>query len=340
MIRGAIEFGTQGGLVCRSRRRRRGTERRARKVQERRAREISSGTGRDGAHGSALKGMLVMALAVIAYPLVDALAKLLSRELPVLEIVWARYALQSVAVLPFVLWRHGWASLVVREGPLQVTRAGFHLATATLFFLALPMAPLSDCLATFFVSPIIITLLAVPLLGERIGAWRAGAVIAGFIGILLITRPGFGAVSLGLLLAFASGCTHALFAITSRRLAGSDPPLVGTLLIGLLGAVTLGLAMPMVWVWPDPRQWLLLACIGGFAALCQWLVTLAYEHSPASHLAPVGYLEIVSATVLGFLLFGDFPAPVTWIGIAIVIASGIVIAWREQVRRQGRNPGQ
>lgn len=284
------------------------------------------------APASALKGLLVMALAMLAYPVVDALAKLLSDDLPVLEIVWARYAVQSLVIVPLVLGRYGTSSLIPREGRWQAARAGFHVLTAILFFAALPLAPLSDCIAVFFVSPIIITVLSVPLLGERIGIWRVGAVIAGFAGVLLIARPGFGTASVGLALAFASGCTHALFAISSRKLAGSDPPLVGTLMIGLIGALALGLAMPWVWVWPEPRHWLYLAGVGCFAALCQWLVTIAYDHSPASHLAPVAYLEIVSATLLGFLLFADFPTLTTWIGIVIVIASGVIISWREQVR--------
>lgn len=285
-------------------------------------------------HVSPLRGMLVMALAMIAYPACDALAKLLSSDLPVLEIVWARYAFQGLVMLPLVLGRYGRAALIPREGRWQLTRAGFHVVTAVLFFAALPLAPLSDCVAVFFVSPIIITALSVPLLGERLGVWRVGAVIAGFIGVLLIARPGFGTLSLGLVLAFASGCTHALFAITSRKLAGSDPPLVGTLMIGAIGTIAIGLTMPWVWVWPEPRHWIAMAGVGCIAAFCQWLVTIAYDHSPASHLAPVAYLEIVSATILGFLMFGDLPTPLTWLGITIVIASGLVIGWREQVRRR------
>lgn len=281
---------------------------------------------------SVLAGMGLMAIAMLAYPNMDALAKLLSRDLPVLEIVWARYMAQSLVLLPFVIWQHGRLALKLREGPLQVVRSGLHLLAGILFFSALSLVPLADCVATFFVSPLIITALSVPLLAERLGPWRVGAVVAGFIGILLIVRPGFAAVSYGLLLALGAGCAHALFAIASRKLAGSDPPLIGTFVIGLIGSVVLGCAMPFVWVWPDHGQWALLAAVGLIAAFCQLLVIMAYEHAPASQLAPFAYLEMVSATILGLLLFGDFPTAITWLGIVIVIASGTIIAWRERLR--------
>lgn len=284
-------------------------------------------------HGVAT-GIGLMLAAMLLYPVVDAIGKTLVAELPVLQVVWARYVFQTVALLPIALWQERRLLISVAAPWLQIVRALFHLGAAYCFFRALVTVPMADTLAVFFVSPLIITALSPILLGERIGVWRWSAVVIGFLGVLLIIRPGFATLSIGIVFALASGLAHAGFAISSRKLAGRGTPLVGTLMISLVGGLAMTAVMPFVWQQPTMAQWPLMIAIGVLAAFCQWMVTKAYEHALASQLAPFAYAEMVSTCLLGLAVFGDFPDALTWTGIAIVVASGIVIAWREGVRRR------
>lgn len=293
--------------------------------------------GHSGATHSVTVGIGLMLAAMLLYPVVDALGKKLVQETPVLQVVWARYLFQSVALLPIAVWQQRRLLIRIMSPGLQVLRALFHLGAAIAFFGALVTVPMADTLAVFFVSPLVITALSPFLLGERIGIWRWSAVIVGFLGVMLIIRPGFVDVSAGIMLALAAGLLHAGFAITSRKLAGRGTPLVGTLVISLVGTGAMTAALPFIWQPPTPMQWLLMVAVGTIAAGCQWMVTMAYERASASQLAPFAYSEMVSTVLLGLLMFGDFPDAMTWSGIAIVVASGIVIAWREGVKR--RLPG-
>lgn len=285
---------------------------------------------------AAIAGIGLMLAAMLLYPVVDAVGKILVGQMPVLQVVWARYVFQALLLLPLALWQQRRLFISVAAPKLQIIRSLFHLGAAIGFFQALVTVPMADTLAVFFVSPLVITALSPFLLQERIGVWRWSAVAVGFLGVLLIIRPGFDVVTAGILFALASGLAHAGFAITSRKLAGQGTPLVGTLVISLVGTVPLTAALPFIWQAPSPQQWLMMIGIGGLGAGCQWMVTMAYERAPASQLAPFAYSEMVSTCLLGLLLFGDSPDAVTWLGIAIVVASGIVIAWREGVRHGTR----
>lgn len=288
------------------------------------------------ARSAVVAGIGLMVAAMVLYPVVDALGKTLVAELPVLLVVWARYAFQALALLPLAFWQQRRLFIQVAAPRMQLIRAAFHVLAAIFFFTALATVPMADTLAVFFVSPLVITALSPVFLNERIGIWRWSAVVVGFLGVMLIIRPGFGIVTAGILFALASGLAHAGFAISSRKLAGQGTPLVGTLVISLIGTLVMSAVLPFVWQWPTPAHWLMLFAMGTLAAGCQWMVTMAYERARASQLAPFAYSEMVSTVILGLAIFGDFPDTMTWLGIAIVVASGIVIAWREGVRSRER----
>ncbi|MDP6109340.1 MAG: DMT family transporter, partial [Rhodospirillales bacterium] len=244
-------------------------------------------------------------------------------------IVWARYFFHLLYLLPIVVLRYGPSALMPRFPGLQIIRGGFLLLSTILFFTAISLMPIADALALFFVSPLIVTALSPVLLGENVGFRRWIAVSIGFIGALIIIRPGMTVINTGTLLALGAGTIYALYMVATRKLSGSAPPLVTLTFTAILGTVAMSAAVPFQWITPDAVDLLMMAAMGGCAALGHYLLIKAFDHAPASVLAPFGYSKIVMATVIGFFFFGDFPNTWTWVGVGVIIASGVYISLRE-----------
>jgi drug/metabolite transporter (DMT)-like permease len=270
-----------------------------------------------------LGGMLVL-------PVQDGLAKYLSQTQPVDVVVWARYTFHLVFLLPLLAWRFGWADLVPKRPWFQVLRAVLMLGASLLFFGALARLPLVDVLALFFVSPLVVTALAPIVLRERVGWRRVAAVVVGFVGVLVLLRPGLGAFEPFALVALAAGVVHGVYLLVTRKLAGTAPPLVTLLYSALFGTVLLSAWVLPTWVAPGSRDLLVMVALGAAATLGHYLVVKAFDHAPASWLAPVGFAEIVGATLVGFVAFGDLPDAVSWVGIAVIVGSGLYISLRER----------
>jgi drug/metabolite transporter (DMT)-like permease len=274
-------------------------------------------------------GMALMVVAMTLIPVMDGLAKILTARYPTIEIVWARYFFHFMLLLPLVLWRYGRRTFVLKRPGLQVFRGSLLMISTACFFGAIADLPLADALAIVFVYPFVVTALSPVLLGDQVGVWRWSAVLVGFIGTLLIIRPGFQVLSPAMLSALAAGCVFAIYVLVTRKMAGSDPPLVTLLMTGFVGTVVMTLVLPLVWIAPSPGDLAIMVSIGVLAAIGHYGIILAHEWASAPQLAPYSYVEIISMTVVGYVLFGDLPEPLTWVGMAIIVASGIVIAWRE-----------
>lgn len=273
--------------------------------------------------------MALMVLAMTLIPVMDGLAKLLSARYPTLEIVWARYFFHFVLLLPLVLHRYGLGAFKLRRPLLQLFRGSLLMVSTACFFGAIATIPLADTLAVVFVYPFVVTALSPWFLGERVGVWRWGAVAVGFIGALIVIRPGFQTLSPAMLMALAAGCIYAVYVLVTRKMAGSDPPLKTLLMTAIVGTFVMTLILPFVWVIPTPMDLAIMVSLGVLAATGHYMIIVAHEWASAPQLAPYSYVEMVSATIVGFLLFGDLPAALTWLGIVIIVLSGIVIAWRE-----------
>ena len=285
---------------------------------------------------SPLTGILLLVTAMAVVPLMDGIAKYLSATYPVSQIVWARYFFHLIVLAPLVLWRHGRSGLVPQRPGFQVLRSAFLLLSTILFFAAIALIPLADAIALVFVSPLIVTAFSPLVLGEQVGLRRWSAVIVGFLGACIIFRPGLGVLQWGSLLAIAAGTGYAFYILATRKLSGSAPPLVTLFYTALLGAVVMTAVAPFAWVAPSMTDLGLMAAMGIIAAGGHFLIIKAFEQAPASLLAPYGYTEIVMATLVGYLAFGDFPDHWTWVGIAVIICSGIYISLRE--RRLHKSP--
>ncbi len=263
-------------------------------------------------------------------PFMDTLAKYLSDYLPIMQLVWARFFFHFVLVVPLVLARHGPRAFLVERPVLQVLRGGFLLAATLCFFTGIHYVPLADAVAVIFLSPLFVLVLAALILGERIGVVHVVAVVLGFLGVLVIHRPGFGDFHPASILVLGAALSFAGFIISTRALAGSAPPMVTLAYQSVLGIVIMSVAAPFVWVAPGAMHWLMMLGIGAAAATGHLLLIKAYEMGSASYLAPMGYTEMLAAVLLGYLVFGDFPDAWDWFGIALIITVSFVATapWR------------
>ena len=272
-------------------------------------------------------GLLLIGLAIV--PVMDAIAKYLSAFYPVFQITWGRYFFHFLVMAPWILSVYGPKGFRPKRLWLQLLRAGFMLTASLSFFGALSALPMADAIAILFVSPLLVTGMAPFLLRERVGPRRLIAVLAGFIGALIIIRPAGDAVGWPALLALLSAALYSGYAICTRKLAGAAPPLVTLLFTASVGAIVLTIIMPFVWVPPSAQHWPLFIALGLISALGHFFLIKAFEVAEAPLLAPFHYSELLTATLIGYFVFGDFPDAWTWVGAAIVAAAGLYVTWRE-----------
>ncbi len=290
---------------------------------------------RGAAASRASPGIFLMLGAMAILPVMDAIGKHLGQILPVLVIVWARLIFATLFTLPAVLIRHGVAGAIRPQRLLmQVARSLLMVMSTASFFAGLRYLPIADTLAIFFIMPLVVTALSPLLLGEHVGVRRWSAVLVGFMGTLIIIRPGFQGVNVGTLWALSAGISMAVFFLLTRKIAGSVDALISNFQTTFMGAMLVSLALPMVWQAPGLENWGLLALMGAVAALGHFAMVRAYDFASAPTLAPLAYTEMVSATMIGYLVFGDFPDLWTMVGVAILIGSAIYISLRES--RLGR----
>ena len=189
---------------------------------------------------------------------------------------------------------------------------------------------MAKALTLAFVAPLITTALSPIFLGEKVGFRRWSAVIVGFIGSLIVIRPGFIEFNLASIAALGTGFFYGIYIIITRKLHSSDNPLLTLLLTGVVGAVVASFLVPVVWINPTFNQWSLLALMGIFACLGHLFLILSLKYADASKLAPFSYFEIVTNVILGYYFFGDFPHYWTWTGFAIIVCSGVYISFRDR----------
>lgn len=282
---------------------------------------------------SSLKGVLFLITAMGLLPFLDVVAKYLGQAgMPILMIVWARMAFGVALTLPFVVMGGGGAKALLPDRPhWHLLRAGFLIAATFLFFFSLKTMAIADALAIFFVQPLVVTALSPIVLKETVGLRRWMAVGVGFVGTLIILRPGLSAFGPGSLLALGSGVCLGCYMLVTRAMKGKTSPVVTMFHTSLMGAILTTVAVAFVWQHPTLWQWAQLFMIGAIATVGHLLITRAYENAEASLLAPLAYTEIVMATILGWAFFGDFPDRWTMLGVLILIGSALYISARERV---------
>ena len=237
-------------------------------------------------------------------PFMDGIAKFLSTEIHFVQVVWGRYF--------FMLFR------------------SFFLFLSTVFFFyAISIISLAEALTLAFISPIIVTILSIFFLNEKVGIHRWTAVVIGFLGVLVIIRPGFLEINFASLSALAAGITYAFYIIYTRKLSFTDSAIVTLLFTGVVGCIFISIIVPFYWTNLDIRQLLLLISLASIGMLGHFLIILSLRLGEASKLAPLGYFEISTNILVGYAFFGDLPDFWIYLGLSLIVFSGIYIFIRE-----------
>ncbi len=260
----------------------------------------------------------------------DTIAKYLSSDLSFFQITWARYFFTVFFILPFMFFFFKKNLTWTTQPKLQIFRGLTLFFANVLFFYSISVISMAKALTLAFVAPLITTALSPIFLGEKVGFRRWSAVLVGFIGSLIVIRPGFIDFNLVSIAALGTGFFYGVYLIITRKLHSSDSPLLTLLLTGVVGAVVGSFLVPVVWINPTFYQWSLLALMGCFACLGHFFLILSLKYADASKLAPFGYFEIITNVILGYYFFTDFPDHWTWAGLAIIVFSGIYISIRDQ----------
>lgn len=280
-----------------------------------------------------LFGIGLVILGYMMFAIIDTCAKWLSQAgLPTSEVVFVRYAGQLFIVSALLLPTRGRQLIRTRNLKLEIIRGLFLLASTAANFIAILFLPLTITGAILFTTPFILTALSIPLLGEQVGWRRWVAIGVGFVGILVIVRPGSEAFHPAVLLSLACALFTALYMVTTRKLAGVDGVSTQQFYSGLVATTCL---VPFVvargWVWPsDPASWFAFVMIGTAALAGHQFLTTAYRYAPASVLAPFGYVQILFLTGSSWLVFNQPPDAWFFIGLPIVVGSGLYIWLRER----------
>ena len=277
-------------------------------------------------------GIVMMCTSVLFMVAMGTLIKQLTMEIHVAQIMWARYV-GHMAIIPLLFPHYLRTLLVSQRKDLQFLRSALMLVGTALGVTSLRYMPLAEVVAIVFLAPVLITALSVFLLGEVVGLRRWLSVAAGFIGVLIIIRPGFGGFGWPVLLPLGFAFTYALYQILTRVVSQASSPVTSLFYAGSIGAVATTLVAPFFWTEQTAAGWIMLVAVGFSAGLGHFFVIKAYERSDASVVAPFGYFEIIGAIITGLVFFGDFPDGWTLLGAAIITASGLYIVHRERIKK-------
>lgn len=284
-------------------------------------------------------GLLLMVGFCVTAPLGDAAAKLLG-PVPLAQTMLVRYGVQVVLMLPFVVARRGSLALGARLWRMTVLRTLLHVAAFTSFVAALRFLPLADAVAICFVLPFLVLLLGWGFLGERVGPHRLAACAAGFVGTMMVVQPAFETVGAPALLPLLTALLFAAFMLVTRRIAGDADPMALQAASGLVATailvplLLLGAATGLPELAPAPvtaREATLMLLIGLFGSLGHLLMAWSLRYAPSATLAPVQYLEIPCATLVGYLVFGAVPNGLAATGIALTVGAGLYVLHRERL---------
>ena len=276
-----------------------------------------------------MKAIILNLSAWVMLPIMDGFAKYLSSTIPVFQITWSRYFFTVIIVLPVMLIFFRKNFKWTEQPKLQLIRGLLLFCANILFFYSISVISLAKALTLAFIAPLIVTILSPILLDEKVGFRRWVAVITGFIGSLIVLRPGFVEINLATIAALGTGFLYGIYLIVTRKLHNSDHPLLTLLLTGVVGAIIGSLIMPTVWVQPTLTEWYMMFAIGFFASIGHLFLILSLRYADASKLAPFGYFEIITNIIIGYYFFNHFPDSWTFLGLFVIISSGIYIFKRE-----------
>lgn len=284
-----------------------------------------------------MRGILFMGLGFFAFAATDAIAKILTSELHPFQIVWFR----QLGLFAGVIMMLGFRGLHILRTPhpvLQITRGATAVCSASLFIFALAYVPLADATAVTFIAPFVVTILGALLLKEPVGIRRWGAVLVGFVGMLIVIRPGMGVFHPAIFFVVAAAFMFSARQLLSRLVSGDDSVATTVSYTSLTATFLITIPLPFVWITPDSAQIILLAiAMSGCAALGESLIIRALDIAQAVVVAPIHYSLILWSTFYGWLIFADLPDLWTTVGCGIIVASGLYTLNRERIAAKRLN---
>ena len=282
-------------------------------------------------------GILLMLGFCVLAPLGDSIAKYLGGTIPLLQLLLVRFGLQAVLLLPYAAVKRIGMRMDRRLFRLTLLRTGLHIIGIGAMFSALRFLPLADAIAIAFVMPFILLLLGKYVLGEEVGRRRLMAVVVGFAGTLMVIQPSFAAVGWPALLPLTVAVVFALFMLVTRHIARDIDPIALQAVSGVMAVPVLALfllvpgeAQALSLVKPTATEMVLLFAIGALGTMAHLVLTWSLRYAPAATVAPMQYLEIPVATVIGWLVFRDLPNGLAGVGIALTVAAGLYVILRER----------
>ena len=280
-----------------------------------------------------LLGILFMCTAGLLFPVMSGAAKILGADYSSLQVSWARAFGHILFLFAVFLPRHGLRLMVTRRPLIQAGRAATLFTSNVCFFYAVTFIPLAKAASISLTAPIIVALLAWPMLGERTTRGRAIAMLIGFVGVLIVIRPGGEVFHWASFFVLGSATCYAIYQILTRKVAGIDLPETSTVYSSVIGAFGMLLVLPFVWKTPATLFDLGLFCsLGILGATGHYCVARAMGYAPANVLSPFQYFQLLGSVAVGWLFFGDLPDAATWIGATVIVGAGLWIGWH-QTRR-------
>lgn len=279
------------------------------------------------------RGIAFMCAGVVLFACMNALVKYLSPHFSSVQLVWARTLGHLLFMFALFIPRVGLKVFSTRQPGTQFIRSLLQITSTMLFFSALRFVPLAEATSISFLAPVIVTLLAAKMLGERIRPSRLAVVITGFIGVLIVVRPGSDVFQWASLLILCSSLCYATYQVLTRRVTGTDSAEASAVYSALVGSVVMSIIVPYVWTTPVSFVHIAgMLALGMLGGLGHYFVACALYNAPANIVSPFQYLQLVGAVLLGYLLFDAVPSTYTWAGAALIIASGLFLGWSETQR--------
>ncbi|MCE4053363.1 DMT family transporter [Pseudomonas sp. Au-Pse12] len=280
-----------------------------------------------------IKGIALICLAVLLFASHDTLSKYLSAFYPIVMVVWARYVVHTLLMLVVFVPRSGFSAVVRTKRPgLQLLRALCLIGTSLLFTTGLRYIPLAEATAVNFLAPLLVTALSVPFLGERVSRAQWLAVLTGFVGVLIVVRPGGALFTPAILLPLGSALCFGFYQLLTRKLSGIDSPTTSNFLTGIFNSLIMSALLPFFWSTPTFIHGLFMIGLGTCGMLGHMLLTQAFRHAAPAMLAPFSYGQILFAGLYGYLIFSHTPDHYALIGIAVICLSGLAVAWTQRKR--------
>ncbi len=283
------------------------------------------------------RSIVAILLSVSCFSVLNAISKTLSAHYPVVQVIWARYLFAFILMMVLFLPRYRMNLFRYKRLDSQIIRGLLLFFSSFLYFHGLVYLPLPTAASISLTSPLIVTALSTRFLGEPVGPRRWAAVAVGFIGALIVVRPGHANFDWHTLYIVASTICSSLYQLYSRRYGQAERPEASATMATIVGVLAASPLLPFEWITPlSGWDIVLFVAIGVMAGVGHYFLTIAYSQAPAAVIAPFNYLQLVGAAILGYLLFKDVPDMWTWVGAGVIMSSGLYIGHRERLRHRAR----